>query len=321
MDWTPVLNWLAGHGVRILLIIAISVALYYLMRHFVPIMLARTISSTMKGRPKAAKEKRTSTLSAVFIDTGVVVIAIVAAFTILAEIGVNVTAALAALGVAGIAIGFGAQSMVKDIFSGLFILLENQYGVGDWIHIAGINGLVEEVSLRRTVIRDFDGTVHNIPNGQIGVASNYTKDWARVNMNLSVGYGEDLGHVFEVINRVGKELAEDPAWAPIILKAPQALRVDAFEDSGIAIKILGETDQMRQWQVMGELRLRLKKAFDEEGIEIPWPHTKVFFGNAPGEVGAKEPAKPEAPSPPPTAPPSKRKRPRDLVPEEEGEGE
>jgi len=100
-------------------------------------------------------------------------------------------------------------------------------------------------------------------------------------MNVSVAYGEDLSHVIEVINKVGKEITADPRWQPLILKAPQVLRVDAFEDSGIAIKIVGETKPLSQWDVMGELRLRLKKAFDSEGIEIPWPHTKVFFGNSP----------------------------------------
>jgi len=114
-------------------------------------------------------------------------------------------------------------------------------------------------------------------NGQFHSGANFTKEWARVNMDISAGYGEDLDHVIEVINRVGKELAEDPHWTSHITQAPHVLRVDAFEDSGIAIKILGATESLSQWNVMGELRLRLKKAFDEEGIEIPWPHTKVFL--------------------------------------------
>ena len=142
--------------------------------------------------------------------------------------------------------------------------------------------------MRRTVLRDLDGTVHSIPNGEISVASNYTKEWSRANLNISVGYGEDLDRVIRVINRVGKEMAEDPDWAPRISKAPQTLRVDNLGDSGIDIKIVGETKPLAQWEVMGELRLRLKKVFDKEGIEIPWPHTKVFFGNAP-EINIKKP--------------------------------
>ncbi len=280
MDWTPTLNWLLEHGSRILLIVALSLALYYLLRHFVPIMVKRTVSHTMRRRPKTAIKKRTDTLSTVFINTGIVGIVVVAIFTIVAELGVNVAPALAGLGIAGIAVGFGAQSLVKDIFNGLLILLENQYGVGDVVRIAGIAGLVEDVTLRRTVLRDLDGIVHSIPNSEVGVASNYTKEWSRVNMNISVGYGEDLSRVISVINNVGKAMAGDPKWAPLILKAPEVLRVDDFGDSGIAIKILGDTKPLSQWDVMGELRLRLKEAFDKEGIEIPWPHTKVYFGNS-----------------------------------------
>jgi len=281
MDWTPFVNWLIEHGTRILLIIVASVAIYYILRHFVPIMVKRTISRAMVGKPKTAIKKRTTTLSNVFIETGMVFVGIVAIFMIISELDINIAPALAGLGVAGIAIGFGAQSLVKDLFNGVLILLENHYGIGDYVHIAGIDGLVEDISLRRTVLRDLDGMVHSIPNGEISVASNYTKEWSRANLNISVGYGEDLDRVIEVINRVGKEMAEDPDWAPRILKAPQTLRVDNLGDSGIDIKIVGETKPLAQWEVMGELRLRLKKVFDEEGIEIPWPHTKVFFGNSP----------------------------------------
>ena len=325
MDWTPVINWLSEHGGRILLIIALSLAFYYLLKHFVPAVVKRLLTRPSVRRAltkRAAKkleeevERRVNTLTSVFVSTGIAFIIICGLFAILAEIGVNISAALAGLGIVGIAVGFGAQTLIRDLIGGILILLENQYGVGDVVQIAGIGGLVEEVNLRRTVLRDFDGTVHSVPNGEIKVASNYTKEWARVNMNISVGYGEDLGHVIEVINRVGTEMAEDPDWAPLILKAPQALRVDAFEDSGIAIKILGDTKRMQQWAVMGELRLRLKKAFDEEGIEIPWPHTKVFFGNAPGEISSKEHVEQKPPSPQP----SKRKRPAILAPEDEGEG-
>ncbi len=266
MVWTPVINWLSEHGLRILLIITISVALYYFLRHFIPIVVKRTVTGTMVGKPKSAIKKRTDTLSNIFIQTGMVFVGVVAIFTIVAELGINIAPALAGLGIAGIAIGFGAQSLVKDIFNGLLILLENQYGIGDVVKIAGIAGLVEDVSLRQTVLRDLDGIVHSIPNGEIGVASNYTKEWSRVNMNISVGYGEDLDQVIEVINRVGKEMTADLDWAPRILKAPEVLRVDEFGDSGIAIKILGETKPLAQWDVMGELRLRLKKAFDEEGL-------------------------------------------------------
>jgi small-conductance mechanosensitive channel len=214
----------------------------------------------------------------VLVKTSMAIIAAVALFMVLAEVGINIAPALAGLGVVGIAVGFGAQSLIKDLIAGLFILLENQYSVGDVVKVAGITGVVQEINLRRTVLRDLDGIVHSVPNGEITVASNYTQEWSRVNMNISVGYGEDLDHVIEVINRLCRDMADEPYWGSMMLTPPQVLRVDAFEDSGIAIKILGDTKPIKQWEIMGEMRRRIKRVFDEEGIEIPWPHTKVFFG-------------------------------------------
>jgi len=144
---------------------------------------------------------------------------------------------------------------------------------------------VEEVNLRKTVLRDLDGIVHHVPNGEIRVASNYSRHFSRVNLNISVAYGTDLDHAISVINRVGQELAVDENWRERIKSVPQALRVDKLGDSGIDIKILGEVTPLAQWDVMGELRLRLKKAFDAEGIEIPWPHVKVYFGESPANTG------------------------------------
>jgi small conductance mechanosensitive channel len=211
----------------------------------------------------------------------------------LSEIGLNIAPMIAGVGVVGIAIGFGAQSLVKDIISGLFILLENQYRRGDVVKIAGTSGLVEDINLRRTLLRDLDGIVHSVPNGEISVSSNYTKSYSRVNLNISVGYNEDLDRAIAVINRVGMELAEDPAWSAQILKPPQVLRVDNLGDSGIDIKVTGDTKPVQQWAITGELRLRIKKAFDQEGIEIPWPHTKIYFGNALDATALQNPKKKE----------------------------
>jgi len=287
IDWLSthgVIDWLIIHGIRILVIIAIAVTLYFLLRHFTPPLIKRTVTQRMKWQPEEEIQERVNTLSPVLVNTGIVIIAIFAIFTILPEFGVNITAALAGLGIAGLAIGFGAQSLIRDIIAGIFVLLEDQYRVGDWVKIAGVDGLVEEMNLRRTVIRDFDGTVHSIPNSEIKIASNFTKEYARVNMNISVAYGEDLDRVIQVINRVCKEMAEDPEWKRDFISTPEVLRVDNLGDSGIDIKILGNTKPMRQWAAMGELRLRLKRTFDKEGIEIPWPHTKIYFGNSPPKI-------------------------------------
>jgi small-conductance mechanosensitive channel len=280
IDWDRVIDWLLTHGLRILLILALAILADLILRVVVPRVVRPTVAREMKGKAEEEIEQRSRTLVAVLRGSGRFVLVIWALFTILPELGVNVTPVLASVGIAGIALGFGAQSLVKDVLSGLFILIENQYSKGDVVTVAGISGLVEEVGLRRTVLRDLDGVVHHVPNSAISVASNLTQEWSRVNLNVSVAYGEDLDKVFEVINRVGHEMAADAEFGPLILKAPQVLRVDAFEDSGIAIKILGDTEPIRQWDVMGELRKRLKKAFDEEGIEIPFPHVVVVTKGA-----------------------------------------
>jgi len=275
-------RWILEHGIIILIILLVGVVLWLAMIRLLPSLVRRTVVKT-KGESKEGIKKRTDTLVSIFMGVGRAVIVIIAIFMILSELGINITPILAGFGVAGIAVGFGAQYLIRDLIAGIFIILENQYRVGDVAKIADIAGLVEEVNLRKTVLRDLDGIVHHVPNGEIRVASNYTRHFARVNLDVSVAYGTNLDHAISVINRVGQELAADESWGKQIISAPYALRVNNLGDSGIDIKILGDVKPMQQWAIMGELRLRIKKAFDAEGIEIPWPHTKVYFGNAPGE--------------------------------------
>jgi small conductance mechanosensitive channel len=278
--WDTISTWLLEHGITIFVILVMSYVAYRVARALMHRFIARYVR--LRGKGRRAKEelaKRSQTLSAILTSVTGVIILFIALFMVLSELDIDIGPLLAGAGVLGIAIGFGAQSLIKDLLGGMFILLEDQYNKGDVVKVAGIAGMVVEVNLRRTILRDLDGIVHSIPNGHITTASNYTRDWARVNLDVSVGYGEDLDRVTEVINRVGKELAEDDYFGPLIKKPPQMLRVNNFGDSGIDIKILGETYPLKQWEVTGELRKRLKKAFDEEGIEIPWPHIKLFFGN------------------------------------------
>lgn len=275
------IEWVHMHGVRIAITIFLGLGVYLLMFFIVPRVIRHAIKARMKDQLDVEIRKRSKTLTRVLLNTFGIMIGLVVLFTILAEIEVNIGPALASLGIVGLAVGFGAQSLVKDIINGLFILIENQYGIGDIVKIAGISGLVEEINLRETILRDLDGVVHYIPNGEIKIASNLTKEFSRVNMNISVGYGEDLDHVINVINQVCNEMAQDPAWKAKLLKPPQVLRVDNLGDSGIDIKILGDTIPLAQWEVMGELRKRIKHTFDKVGIEIPWPHMKVYFGNQP----------------------------------------
>ena len=278
--WDAVSTWLLEHGITIFIILVATYIAYRVARALMHRSITKYVQIRGKGR-RAQEElaKRSQTLSSVLTSTIGIILVFIALFMVLSELDVDIGPLLAGAGVIGIAVGFGAQSLIKDLLGGMFILLEDQYNKGDVVKVAGIAGMVVEVNLRRTILRDLDGIVHSIPNGNITTSSNYTRDWARVNLDVSVGYGEDLDRVTEVINRVGKELAEDKYFGPLIKKPPQMLRVNKFGDSGIDIKIVGEVQPMKQWEVTGELRKRLKKAFDEEGIEIPWPHIKLFFGN------------------------------------------
>jgi small-conductance mechanosensitive channel len=280
LSWPTVANWLVDHGIRILIIVIVGVVLWFALNKFLPPIVRRGVSRTKYKESKEGIEKRTNTLVSIFRGVGRVFIVVIGIMMILSEVGVDIVPVLAGFGIAGIAIGFGAQYLIRDLIAGTFIILENQYRVGDVARVADITGLVEEVTLRKTVLRDLDGIIHHVPNGEIRTASNFTRHFARVNLDVSVAYDTDLDHAIKVINQVGKALAEDENWRKAIKSPPQVLRVNNLGDSGIYIKILGDVKPMQQWAVTGELRLRIKKAFDAEGIEIPWPHTKVYFGNS-----------------------------------------
>jgi len=287
LSWATVVTWLIDHGIRILIIVAVGAVLWFALNKFLLPIVGRLMATT-KGESKEGIKKRKDTIVGVLTGVGRVFIVVIGVMMILDEAGVPIASVLVGLGIAGLAIGFGAQYLIRDLIAGMFIILENQYRVGDVARVADVAGLVEEVTLRKTVLRDLDGIVHHVPNGEIRIASNFTRHYARVNLNVSVAYGTDLDHAISVINRVGKALAEDAKWRKVIKSPPQALRVDNLGDSGIDIKILGDVKPMEQWAVMGELRLRLKKAFDAEGIEIPWPHTKVYFGSPLPDFPKKE---------------------------------
>jgi small conductance mechanosensitive channel len=266
IDWSRWSETIWTHGARVIITIVVAYLIVRFIQRLLGPAIRAAIASQMAGQPESEVQKRVETLQHVAFRTLSAAATMAVLLTILPEFGVNVGALLAGAGIAGIAIGLGAQSLVRDVISGLFILLENQYGKGDVVSIAGVGGLVEDVNLRRTLLRDQDGTLHAVPNGAIGVSSNLTRMWSRVNTVIRVSENEDLDRVFVAINSVGDGLTRDPAWSSSILAAPKALGVEGFSDSGIDIRIQGETQPNRQWDVTRELRLRLKKAFDAEGI-------------------------------------------------------
>lgn len=213
-------------------------------------------------------------------------VVVIAGLMVLRSVGLDVGPAIAGLGIVGIAVGFGAQHLVKDYLNGALILIENQFSRGDVVRVAGVSGTVEDFSLRRTTLRDLDGVVHTVPNGEIAVASNLTRVWSRINQDVTVAYGTDIDEAIKVVDEVGTTMASDPAWKRRVLEVPRVDRVAALGEYGVTLKILGTVRAPDQWSAAGELRKRLLAAFHEHGIEIPRPQRVVLAqqGN-----GAPEP--------------------------------
>jgi small conductance mechanosensitive channel len=272
-------GWVGPRMLRIILIIVLSLLAMRIITKLAPKAVRLMVRDRESVAGSVEVEKRANTLEGVVKGALTAFIMVIAVFTILAELGVPIGPMLTGVGIAGIAVGFGAQHIVKDMISGMFILLEDQYRVGDVVRVAGTAGLVEDVNLRRTVLRDLDFIQHFIPNGEITVASNFTKEKSRVHMNIQVAYKENLDHAISVLNAVGEELSVDSYFGPLITDQIKVLRVDSFDESGISIKVLGETYPLKQWEVGGEFRKRVKAAFDNEGIEIPFPHRTLYWGN------------------------------------------
>lgn len=221
-------------------------------------------------------QKRMDTLEA--LGTGVLrlFIVIIAGITVLGAFKVEIAPAIAGLGVIGLALGIGAQNLVKDYLNGALIMVENQYSRGDVVKIVDVTGTVEDFNLRRTTLRDLDGVVHSVPNGAIVVASNFTRTWARVNLDVTVAYGTDLEKATSVVDQVGHELADDPLWKRRVLEPPRVERVEALGEYGVTLKILGSVRAPDRWAASGELRKRLLAAFGANGIEIPRPQRVVL---------------------------------------------
>ena len=211
-------------------------------------------------------------------------ILVIAVATILRETGVDIAPILAGAGIAGIVIGLGTQNLMRDTLAGIFVLVEHQYDVDDWVSIAGVTGKVENVTLRMTQLRDIDGNVHFVPNGQAQVVTNLTKEWARATLDVSVAYKEDVDQVMAILKEIGVQMEADPEWRPLLLDPLEVLGVQSLGDSSVDVRIFIKTLPDEKWKVARELRRRIKNRFDEEGIEIPFPHRTLYMGT--GESGA-----------------------------------
>jgi small conductance mechanosensitive channel len=231
-----------------------------------------------QGVETAETAKRVETLMNILHGVGKVVIWALFVMILLKKLGVDIGPLLAGAGILGLAIGFGAQELVRDFLSGFFMLLENQIRTGDVAIINGTGGLVERIELRTTTLRDFSGTTHIFQNGKINTISNMTMTWSAMVFDIGVAYKEDPEQVISIMKQVGQELAEDEEFKEHILEPLEVFGVDQFADSAVIIKARIKTKPIMQWTVGREYRKRLKKAFDENGIEIPFPHTTVYWG-------------------------------------------
>ena len=222
--------------------------------------------------------KRAETLGRVFRYVVAVVVSLVAGMLVLSELGISLAPILGAAGIAGVAIGFGAQSLVKDFFSGFFILFEDQIRKGDVIRAAGHAGLVEEITLRHTRLRDYDGNVHYVPNGMIDSVVNMSRGYAQSVMDIGVAYRENTDEVYAVMRDVAAKMRADESFGPRILDNLEIAGVDKWGDSAVVIRCRFKVVALEQWSVRREYQTRLKKAFDAAGIEIPYPHLTIYAG-------------------------------------------
>lgn len=242
---------------------------------------ARIVAEKTRDRPAPGDDvRRAQTLIKLARQVIVVVIWVMAGLMALGEVGVNIAPILAGAGVMGLAVGFGAQNLVRDVISGFFVILENQVRVGDVATINGTSGQVEKISIRTIVLRDVQGVVHVFPNGTINTLSNWTTGWSAYVADVGVAYKEDTDRVSDVIRAVAAEMRSDDVLGPLMVEDAEVLGVDRFGDSSVVIKVRIKTVPLQQWFVGREFNRRLKKAFDREGIEIPFPHVSLYAGEA-----------------------------------------
>jgi small conductance mechanosensitive channel len=233
---------------------------------------------TSRDLPAEELQRRIETISSLAIFLIRVIVIAIAGLAVLGKLDVDIGPAIAGLGIVGIAVGFGAQSLVRDYFNGVLITLENQYAKGDVVTIADVTGTVEDFTLRRTTLRDTDGVVHSVPNGAISVASNLTRVWARINEDIVVAYGTDVDRASRIVDEVGRTMAEEDAWRDRVVEPAQVARIKALGDTGITLKILGTVRAEARWAAAGEFRKRLLIAFEANGIELARPARIVLAG-------------------------------------------
>jgi small-conductance mechanosensitive channel len=268
-------RWFDMHLINILAILLGA----WLVRRFAARVISSIVNRTVRtdlSPAKSDREKRIKTLDTLVTAIVRVGVYIIATILLIGEINPQYTTALfASAGLIGVALGFGAKDLINDFMSGIFIISENQYRVGDVIEIGGVDGVVEDITIRTTVLRDMDGNLHHVPNGSIKVTTNKTLGYSRLHEEIVVGYDTDIERLEHIINHVGEELASDPALKNKIIEPPKFLRLDGFGENGLIVKVLAKTVSGEQWEVKGAFYKRLLAAFEKNHIEIPYQHLVI----------------------------------------------
>lgn len=267
-------EWFAQHFLSIVIILVFG----YIAKLLLTRLLRKVVKQTVRHDlfpTESDKKKRLKTLDGLVGAVVGVVVWVVIVIMIINELGINTGPLLASAGIIGIVIGFGAQTLIKDFTTGLFIIAENQYRVGDIIEVNGLNGMVKEITIRTTVLRDLDGHIHHIPNGSIDTTTNMTMGYANLHENFTVDLDTDIEQLEHVINHVGDQLSTKTEVKDLIIEPPKFMRVTGFNDDGLVVKVVGKTTPGDQWKVQGEFYKQLKKAFDKHKIGIPYPQVTV----------------------------------------------
>lgn len=282
--WANFLNhsidWIIQFMPKLIVLIILFVVILKIFRFVIKKFKAFMISRTDNSSDSIESEKRINTLMGIISKTVTVSFWAIFIMMFLNSAGLDIAPILAGAGIIGIAVGFGAQTLVKDVITGFFILLENQIRVGDVATINGITGKVEEIQLRTIILRDFSAVVHIIENGQITTMANITKEWSATVVDIGVAYKEDTDKVISVIREVSDNLYNDENFKQKFIEPVEILGVEKFDDSAIVIRTRLKTIPHEQWTISREFRRRIKYAFDEKGIEIPFPHTSLYWGEA-----------------------------------------
>jgi len=267
-DWREDTMVFLRHDVpKILVIVVASLVLIRILRALA----GKTVALHIRKVPPGFRSQQVRTLATVTSSVGIFVIIFVAGLEILALLGINLGPLLASAGIAGLAIGFGAQTLVKDVINGFFILLENQYDIGDNIRVAGVKGTVEAMNMRSTVLRDEDGTVHIIPNSEIKIVSNATRDWSQLTLRVTVAYSEPSERIVKLLQEVGEELRHDPAFADDIVSDIEVPGIDRVGNGEVEYLIQVKTRPNQQHRVSRELRRRIKECFQKNNIQTAGP--------------------------------------------------